>query len=105
MARDKPESRMDNARQGKMLVIMLLPAPARLLVSQDNHEIFLTITSYEPEYVECFKCQLFEPSSCDYQQSHYSLQATSQQLVRTSKANSGKHDPDSDEGCWWTSGL
>lgn len=26
-----------------------------LLVSQDNHEIFLTIASYEPEYVECFE--------------------------------------------------
>ncbi|CAI7608111.1 unnamed protein product [Penicillium palitans] len=46
---------MDNARQDKTVVAMPLPAPVYLLVSQDNHEISLTIASYEPEYVECFE--------------------------------------------------
>ncbi|OQD67777.1 hypothetical protein PENPOL_c003G09102 [Penicillium polonicum] len=40
---------------------MLLPASTSLLVSQDNHEIFPTIASYEPEYVECFEANLSNP--------------------------------------------
>ncbi|KAJ5402489.1 uncharacterized protein N7487_008385 [Penicillium crustosum] len=54
---------MDNAQQGKTAVAMYmhLPAPVCLLVSQDNHEIFLTIASYEPEYVERFEANFSNP--------------------------------------------
>ncbi|CAI7601983.1 unnamed protein product [Penicillium viridicatum] len=61
MARDKAESRLDNARQGKTLVTMLFPASSCLLVSQDNHEIFPAIASYEPEYIECFEANFSNP--------------------------------------------
>ncbi|KAJ5427083.1 hypothetical protein N7465_002153 [Penicillium sp. CMV-2018d] len=39
------------------------PLRRRLLVSQDNHEIFLTIAEYDPEYVRYLKGEFFEASN------------------------------------------
>ncbi|KAJ5705128.1 hypothetical protein N7536_000817 [Penicillium majusculum] len=56
-----------------------LPAPVCLFVSQDNHEVFLTNASYEPEYVECFEANFSNPRAVTVDQptTYYKPQANS----------------------------